>query len=82
MRRHNITLSEPVSDQIQAHVKKGRFKDFSAALQEAAWKYFCEPASIFDEYGVTPQEVDRAYDRTLKEIDRASRTGQLKAWKK
>ena len=80
MRRHNITLSEPLSDQIQTHVRKGRFKDFSAALQEAAWKYFCEPGSIFDEYGVTPQEVDRAYERTLKEIHRATRTGQNRAW--
>ncbi len=82
MRRHNITLSEPLSDKIKAHVKKGRFKDFSAALQEAAWKYFCEDASIFNEYGVTAQEVDRAYDRTLKEIDRASKAGHLKPWKK
>ena len=80
MRRHNITLSEPLSDKIKAQVKKGRFKDFSAALQEAAWRYFGE--TIYNEYGVTPAEVERAYERTLKEIDKASKAGQLKPWKR
>ncbi len=82
MRRHNITLSEPLSDKIQSQVKKGRFKDFSAALQEAAWKYFAEPGSIYEEYGVPPDEVEHSYARTLKEIDSARKSGQLKRWKK
>jgi hypothetical protein len=80
MRRHNISLSEPLSDKIQAQVKKGRFKDFSAAVQEAAWQYFGE--TIYDEYEVTPDEVERAFQRTLKEIDKARKGGQLKPWKK
>jgi hypothetical protein len=46
MRRHNISLSEPLSNKIKAQARKGRFKDFSAAIQEAAWKHFGEP-SIF-----------------------------------
>ena len=43
MRKHNITLSEPVSETIQAQVKSGRYKDFSAAIQDAAWNYFLAP---------------------------------------
>ena len=81
MRRHNITLSEPLSDKIKRLVKKGRFKDFSAALQEAAWRYYGEDP-IFEEYGVTREEVDRAYERTLREIDKARKSGQLKPWRK
>lgn len=76
MRRHNITLSEPISNKIKAEVKKGRFKDFSAAIQEAAWKHFGEPG-IFEEYGVTAEEVDQSYTRTLKQIPREKKSGQL-----
>ena len=81
MRRHNITLSEPLSNKIKAQIKKGRYKDFSAAIQEAAWKHFGEP-SIFEEYGLTPEEVDRSYARTLKQIASERKSGQLKRWKK
>ena len=28
MNRHNITLSEPVSEMVKAQVKSGRYKDF------------------------------------------------------
>jgi hypothetical protein len=52
MRRHNITLSEPVSETVRAQVKCGRHKDFSAALQDAAWNFFLGPPSPFEEYGV------------------------------
>jgi hypothetical protein len=82
MRRHNITLSEPVSETVQAQVKSGRYKDFSAALQDAAWNYFLGPPSPFEEYGVTAEQVERAYQKTVREIDRERKAGKLKPWKK
>jgi hypothetical protein len=65
----------------QSSDKKGRYKDFSAAIQEAAWKHFGE-SSIFEEYGLTPGEVERSHTRTLKEIARERKSGQLKPWKR
>ena len=82
MKRHNITLSEPVSEMVKAQVKTGRYKDFSAALQDAAWNYFIGPPSPFEEYGVTSDEVERAYQRTVREIDRERKIDKLKPWKK
>jgi hypothetical protein len=52
MNRHHITLSEPVSRALRAQVKSGRYKDFSAAIQDAAWNYFVRQPSVFEEYGV------------------------------
>ena len=81
MRRHNVTLSEPVSEVVGTQVKLGRYKDFSAALQDAAWNFFVGTPSPFEEYGVTPQEVERAAQRDLAEIRTARRKGKLKPWK-
>ena len=81
MNRHNITLSEPVSEMIQAQVKSGRYKDFSAALQDAAWNYFFGPPSPFAEYGVTSREVERAALRDLAAIRKDRKAGRLKRWK-
>jgi hypothetical protein len=81
MRRHNVTLSEPVSETIEAQVKSGRYKDFSAAVQDAAWNYFFGPPSPFDEYDVTPAEVERAAQHDLAEIRRDRKAGRLKPWK-
>jgi hypothetical protein len=81
MNRHNITLSEPVSEMVKAQVKNGRYKDFSAALQDAAWNYFYGPPSPFEEYGVTPEEVERAAQRDLAAIRRDRKAGKLKLWK-
>jgi hypothetical protein len=81
MNRHNITLSEPVSEMVKAQVKNGRYKDFSAALQDAAWHYFYGPPSPFEEYGVTPEEVERAAQRDLAAIRRDRKAGKLKLWK-
>jgi len=66
---------------VQAQVKTGRFKDFSAALQEAAWNYFYGPPSPFEEYGVTPEEVERSAQRDLAEIRKARKIGKLKPWR-
>jgi hypothetical protein len=82
MRRHNVTLSEPVSEVVQAQVKNGRYKDFSAAVQDALWSHFIGSPSPFKEYGATPEEVERSYQRTIREIDQERKAGKLKPWKK
>ena len=82
MKRHNVTLSEPVSEMVRTQVRNGRYKDFSAAVQDALWNFFVGPPSPFEEYGVTPDEVERAYQRTVREIDRERKVGKLKPWKK
>ena len=82
MNRHNITLSEPVSEIVRAQVKNGRYKDFSAAVQDAAWNFFLGTPSPFEEYGVTPEEVERSYRKTMAEIERERKAGKLRPWKK
>ena len=66
---------------VKAQVKSGRYKDFSAALQDAAWNYFYGLPNPFEEYGVTPEQVERAAQRDLAAIRRARRARKLKAWK-
>ena len=66
---------------VQAQVKQGRYKDFSAALQDAAWNFFFGPASPFEEYGVTPDEVERSAQRDLAAIRQDRRAGNLKPFK-
>jgi hypothetical protein len=79
--RHNITLSEPVSEMVKAQVKSGRYKDFSAALQDAAWNFFYGLPNPFEEYGVTPEQVERVAQRDLAAIRRDRKAGKLKPWK-
>jgi hypothetical protein len=81
MNRHHITLSAPVSKALRAQVKSGRYKDFSAAIQDAAWHYFVGRPSLFEEYGVNAAEVEKAAARDLAGIRRDRKTGRLKAWK-
>jgi hypothetical protein len=81
MNRHNITLSEPLSEMVKAQVKSGRYKDFSAALQDAAWNYFFGPPSPFEEYGVTNREVERAAQRDLRAIRKERKADRLQRWK-
>ena len=81
MRRHNVTLSEPLSEMIRTQVKSGRYKDFSAAMQEAAWNFFYGLPSPFEEYGVTPEEVEKAAERELAGIRKDRKTGKLTPWK-
>ena len=81
MNRHNITLSEPVSEMVKTQVRSGRYKDFSAALQDAAWNYFIGPPSPFEEYGVTSAQVERAARRDLAAIREDRKAGKLKPWK-
>ncbi len=79
--RHNITLSEPVSEMVKAQVKSGRYKDFSAAVQDATWNFFYGLPNPFEEYGVTPEEVERAAQRELAAIRKDRKAGKLKPWK-
>jgi glucuronate isomerase len=78
MRSHHITLSEPLSRAVETQVKSGRFKDFSAALQAAAWAYFVGSGSALDDYGLPPEEVAKAAKRDLAAIKRERREGKLK----
>jgi hypothetical protein len=66
---------------LRAQVKSGRYKDFSAAIQEAAWHYFVARPSLFEEYGVKAEEVEKTARRDLAGIRRDRKTGRLKAWK-
>ena len=82
MRRHNVALSDPVSEMVEAQVKSGRYKDFSSALQDAAWNFFFGPPNPFEDYAVTPEQVEKSYRNTLAEIERERSLGRLKPWKK
>ena len=82
MTKHNVILSDQVSETIHVQVKSGRYKDFSAAVQDAAWNYFFGSTNPFNEYGVTPEQVEGSYKRTVREIDRERRAGKLTPWKK
>jgi hypothetical protein len=81
MNRHHITLSAPVSRALRAQGKNGRYKDFSAAIQDAAWHYFVAQPSVFEEYGVSLAEVETSAQRELAEIRRDRKAAKLKAWK-
>jgi hypothetical protein len=80
MRRRHVSLSHVIDQAVESQVKLGRYKDFSAAIQDAAWNYFIGLESPFEEYGVTPKEVDRAHTKVLAEIKRGRREGTLKPW--
>jgi hypothetical protein len=80
MNRHHITLSAPVSKPLRAQVKSGRYKDFSAAIQDAARHYFVGRPSVFEECGVKEAEVETAAARDLAGIRRDRKPGRLKAW--
>jgi Arc/MetJ-type ribon-helix-helix transcriptional regulator len=76
----HITLSEPVSKALRAPVKSGRYKDFSAAVQDAAWHHFIEEPSVFEEYHVKAEEVEISAALDLAAIRRDRRAGKLKPW--
>ena len=80
MRRRHVSLSSVIDQAIESQVKLGRYKDFSAAIQDAAWNYFVGPESPFEEYGVTAKEVERAHKKVLAEVKRERREGNLKPW--
>ena len=77
---HPVTLSEPACALVEAVVASGRYRDFSAAVQDAVWRQFMGERAVFDEYGVTPAEVERSAQRDLAAIRKDRKTGKLKAW--
>ncbi len=81
MARHNVILSDQVSEAVRVQVKSGRYTDISAALQDAAWDYFFGPPSPFEEYNVTPEQVERTAQRDLEQIRKDRKAGKLKGWK-
>jgi hypothetical protein len=74
--RH-VTLAEPVAEAIEAQISSGRYKDVSAALNDAAWHHFIGLPSPFAEYGVSGEEVERSAARDLTEIQRDRKAGNL-----
>ncbi len=81
MTRKHISLSPALDRTIQAQVELGRYKDFSAALQDAAWNYFIGAGSPFEEYGVTSDQVERKFQQVSREIERERKAGKLQPWK-
>ncbi len=81
MNSQRVTISEPLIRLVDTQVKTGRFKDASAAVQEAVWSFFVGSASPFEEYRVTPEEVEMSAKRDLAAIRSNRKAGTLKPWK-
>ena len=77
----NVTLSEQVVELVQFQVAHGRYKDFSAAVQDAAYHYFSGVEPIFTEYGVTPEEVERSAQTDIARIRQLKKAGKVKPWR-
>lgn len=73
----HITLADPVAEVIQSQISTGRYKDISAALNDAAWHHFIGSTSPFEEYGVTPDEVERCAQNVMKQIRAQDKSGNL-----
>ena len=73
----HITLADPVAEVIEAQIASGRYKDLSAALNDAAWHHFIGVPSPFTEYGVTPEQVERSAKNDLKAIREDRKRGRL-----
>jgi hypothetical protein len=81
MNKRQIILSDAVAQVVATQIASGRYANFSSALQDAAWHFFIGPPSPFEEYGVTPEEVENSAQKDLNRIRRARQTGTLKPWK-
>lgn len=81
MSKRQIVLSDAVAEVVETQVASGRYTDFSAAIQDAAWHFFLGPTSPFEEYGVTPEEVECSAQKDLERIRRARHNDALKPWK-
>jgi hypothetical protein len=73
----HITLTAPVAEIIKAEISGGRYKDVSAALNDAAWNYFIGSPSPFSEYGVTPEQVEKSYQSDVDAIKADKADGKL-----
>ena len=81
MSKRQIVLTDAVVQLVETQVARGRYADFSSAIQDAAWNFFVGPPSPFEEYGVTPDEVERSARKDLERIRHARKAGALKPWK-
>ncbi len=73
----HITITDPVAELIQAEIQAGRYKDVSAALNDAAWHYFIGSPSPFSEYGVTAKEVEASAKKDIAAIQADRKAGKL-----
>lgn len=73
----HITLTDPVAEIIRAEISAGRYKDVSAALNDAAWHHFIGVPSPFTEYGVTPEQVEASAAAELEAIKQDRQAGKL-----
>lgn len=80
MSKRQIVLTDAVAQLVETQVASGRYADFSSALQDAAWHFFVGSPSPFEEYGVTPEQVESSARKDLRHIRRARKTGALKPW--
>jgi hypothetical protein len=77
MKSKQVALADPVEAVIQSQIAAGRYKDISAALNDAAWHHFIGTDSPFAEYGVTPAEVEASARKDLERIRQDRRAGKL-----
>lgn len=73
----HVTITDAVAEVIQAEIQSGRYKDVSAALNDAAWHHFIGIPSPFAEYGVTPEQVEASAQADLKAIKKDRKAGKL-----
>ena len=73
----HVTITDVVAERIQAEIQSGRYKDVSAALNDAAWHHFIGIPSPFAEYGVTPEEVEASAQADFKAIKKDRKAGKL-----
>ena len=79
MSRKHISLSPALNRTIQAQVELGRYKDFSAALQDAAWNYFIGAGWPFAEYGVTSNQVEKKFQQVSRAVEKERKASKLKS---
>lgn len=73
----HVSITDAVADVIEAEIQSGRYKDVSAALNDAAWHHFIGADSPFVEYGVTPAQVEKCVRADLRDIKRDREKGRL-----
>ncbi len=81
MSKRQIVLTDAVAQLVETQVASVRYADFSSAMQDAAWHFFVGSPSPFEEYRVTPKEVESSARKDLARIRRARKIGALKPWK-
>lgn len=73
----HVTITDAVAEVIAAEIQSGRYKDVSAALNDAAWHHFVGTPSPFTEYGVTASQVEASAKKDLEAIKADRQAGNL-----